>query len=114
MRFAEVESELDTRSNYCACAVQFMIKTTLNEAERKAVAEAPALYSFDEQKMVNGLKNLCEGLSGGFSNNPNLESHCGLSYCALAALKLLGQKLEVHEYERTIDFLASRQQEGGF
>ena len=91
-----------------------MIKTSLNEAERKAVAEDPGLYSFDEQKMVNGLKNLCEGLSGAFTTHPNFESHSGLTYCALASLKLLGQKLEVHEYERTVDFIASRQQEGGF
>ena len=85
-----------------------MIDTSLSEAERKIVADDPDEYSFDQKKVISGLKEECEGLSGGFSTSPNYESHSGLTYCALAALKLLGQKLTVYEFERTIDFLVAR------
>ena len=98
MRFCESESEMDVRSTYCAAAVYFMITTSLNEAERKIVADDPDEYSFDQKKMIRGLREECEGLSGGFTTTPNYESHSGLTYCALAALKLLGQKLTPLRY----------------
>ena len=47
--------------------------------------------------------------SGGFSGLNNYESHSGLTYCAIAALKLIDAELSVYDYEKTIEFLVQRQ-----
>ena len=48
---------MDVRSNYCAVAIKFMITTSLSSEEEKIVAADPSMYTFDEQKMIDFLKD---------------------------------------------------------
>lgn len=49
----------------------------------------------------------CRNFDGGYGLRPQCESHSGAIYCAVAALKLLGEQPQ--QPKRTLLFLASRQ-----
>ena len=49
----------------------------------------------------------CRNFDGGYGLRPQCESHSGAIYCAVAALKLLGEA--PLQPKRTLHFLASRQ-----
>lgn len=51
--------------------------------------------------------NSCRNFDGGYGLRPQCESHSGAIYCALAALKLLGEQPQ--QAKRTLLFLVSRQ-----
>ena len=113
-RFLQAESEHDPRSCYCAAAILYMVTKALSKNEREQVLADPDAYAFDKEKLAAYLLDQCQGYTGGFSDQDSYESHSGYTYCALAALKLLDVKMAASDYERTIEFLAMRQQEGGF
>ena len=50
-------------------------------------------YGFDRQRLVDFILGRCLGYGGGFTFAGNFESHSGLTYCALATLKLLDYEL---------------------
>lgn len=53
----------------------------------------------------------CQNVDGGFGSTPKAESHAGHTFCALAALALLNQKLEGRSWARCCRWLLSRQVE---
>lgn len=70
---ASVEEPLrDTRFCYCACAIAKLLGSKPN----------PAVGDFVER---------CQAYDGGFGLIPGGESHGGSTFCAIAALKLLGR-----------------------
>ena len=92
------------RFSYCACAISFI----LNDWS-----------GIDVELLKKYIKN-CFGYQGGFGWIDYAESHAGLTYCALGCLKLISLSdkndiaLEKEDKNRLIEFLASRQQDGGF
>lgn len=53
----------------------------------------------------------CQGYDGGFGDAENQESHAGLTFCALASLKVA--RLEGQVHPRVINYLAKRQSSDG-
>ncbi|KAH3660028.1 hypothetical protein OGAPHI_007233 [Ogataea philodendri] len=61
----------------------------------------------DSSKLIEYIHSTL-AFDGGLSMNEGAESHAGLTYCGLSALKLAG-KLEPRDWVSTIDFLVHRQ-----
>lgn len=104
--FLPVESEADMRSCYCAAAIIFIL------TDGRRDLELLAQVGLDEQKLKDFVY-LSKNYGGGYGDPFNFESHAGLTYCAVACLKLLGEsKID----EKVIEFCVMRQQEnlGGF
>lgn len=99
MMMLPVESEADLRSCYCAAAITYILTKG-----RKVGVEN---IGYDEKQLVNYVES-CRTFGGGYGDAFNFESHAGLTYCAVAQLKLLGQKRIEHP-ERVIEFCVSRQ-----
>lgn len=72
------ESEADVRSAYCAAAITYIL--TYKHTDLKV--------GYDITKLVEYLQT-CRSFTGGFGDTNNYESHSGLTYCAVSALKLL-------------------------
>lgn len=93
----EFGSETDLRFVFCAAAISFMLQDwsgmDLDAAEKFILSN----HSFD----------------GGFGLLPGQESHGGSTYCACAALKLMGRLDKIPRKALLRKFLASRQV-GGF
>ncbi|XP_065178134.1 protein farnesyltransferase subunit beta-like [Sycon ciliatum] len=95
----EVGGETDVRGAYCALAVSRLLDLDIRAA----------------YEPVGGWLSRCQTYEGGFSGCPGMEAHGGYTFCAFAALILLGK-------ERLVDVdalarWASRRQmryEGGF
>lgn len=98
MMMLPVESEADLRSCYCAAAITYIVTFG-----RKELVE---YIGFDEKKLINYIES-CRTFEGGYGDALNFESHAGLTYCAVAQLKLLGQP-QVAYPERLINFCVSR------
>lgn len=68
-------SEDDVRFIFCACAVSYMLNDWSGVDKVKATKFLLASQSYE----------------GGFGQRPGMESHGGSTYCAVAALKLMGE-----------------------
>lgn len=88
MMFLPVESEGDVRACYCAVATAYMCRVALKS---ETGVEAP--WGFDRSKLINYIVK-CRTIQGGFGFDGNPEAHSGLTYCAVAALKMLGFQLD--------------------
>ncbi|XP_043717908.1 geranylgeranyl transferase type-1 subunit beta-like [Telopea speciosissima] len=69
-----IGAETDLRFVYCAAAICFMLKNW---------------SGMDREKAKDYILN-CQSYDGGFGLVPGSESHGGATYCAVAALKLMG------------------------
>jgi prenyltransferase beta subunit len=101
-----VESEADMRSCYCAAAITFIL------TDGRRDSDLLSSVGFDEQKLKNFVLS-SQNYAGGFGDPYNCESHAGLTYCAVACLKLLGDS---YIDQRVTEFCVMRQQDslGGF
>lgn len=72
-----VDGELDVRGAYCAVAVAKLCDVSMEDEKR--------LF----ERTVNWICE-CQTYEGGIGGVPNLEAHGGYSFCAIAALALLG------------------------
>lgn len=77
-------SESDMRFVYCACAIAFMLDV---------------FDAFDTNKLISYILD-SQSYDGGFGQGPLLESHGGSTYCALASLALLPDKLKADYAEK--------------
>ncbi|EKE38995.1 hypothetical protein ENUP19_0121G0070 [Entamoeba nuttalli] len=91
--------DIDTRACYCAISTAYVLNI-LDDNLKQGVAEWL-------------LK--CQTYEGGFSGCPGGEAHGGYSYCAVAALALLGRIDEI-DINKLLRWLIQRQKpiEGGF
>eukprot|EP00762_Andalucia_godoyi_P004639 ANDGO_03539.mRNA.1 Geranylgeranyl transferase type-1 subunit beta len=97
-------SETDVRFVYCACAIADMLGD----------------WRFVNVDAAVGFLRRCHRYDGGFAQAPDLESHGGSTYCAVASLHLMGQLDSFFgseaDRQRTVVWLLNRQsaEEGGF
>ncbi|QDZ17972.1 beta subunit of protein farnesyltransferase [Chloropicon primus] len=92
--------EVDMRACYLAMAVCRMLGLDTD--------------FLDVEGMVEYIRR-CQSYEGGFGGEPGNEAHGGYSYCAFAALSLVGKEDEVDLYQ-LLEWVSNRQQpiEGGF
>eukprot|EP01098_Paradermamoeba_levis_P004822 TRINITY_DN2064_c0_g1_i1.p1 TRINITY_DN2064_c0_g1~~TRINITY_DN2064_c0_g1_i1.p1 ORF type:complete len:351 (+),score=43.25 TRINITY_DN2064_c0_g1_i1:124-1176(+) len=90
-----VESESDVRFIYCAAAISFMIGEWLWDVE-KAIKYILSSQSYD----------------GAIGQGPGTEAHSGMTYCALAALHLMGKSDRLPNRDRLVQWLLGRQTSG--
>jgi geranylgeranyl transferase type-1 subunit beta len=91
--------ESDVRFVYCACAVSYMLRDWSGVDRARAVAYLRSCRAFD----------------GSFGQEPRSEGQAGSTYCALAALHLLGALDEVVDADwraALLQWLVSRQVSG--
>lgn len=95
-----VGGEVDMRACYLAMAVVRMLGLD------------PSFLDVDS--MVEYIRS-CQTYEGGFGGEPGNEAHGGYSYCAFAALALVGREADVEPYQ-LLEWASNRQQpiEGGF
>lgn len=92
--------ETDVRGTYCAIAVS-------------------SLLQFLDEALIEGVGEYvksCQSYEGGIAGEPGMEAHGGYSYCALAALAILGEAEKYIDLDAFTDWLCRRQMsfEGGF
>ncbi|KAI8914412.1 protein geranylgeranyltransferase-like protein type I beta subunit [Gorgonomyces haynaldii] len=87
--------ETDARFLFCACAIGYLLNDFLFDTE-KAFQFASRIQNFD----------------GAFGQQPEQESHGGSTYCAVAALYLLGKLDQVQKRDSLIHWLVSLQDMG--
>ncbi|XP_055679895.1 protein farnesyltransferase subunit beta [Lutzomyia longipalpis] len=97
-----IDGELDVRGAYCAIAAAKLAAIPAEEFE--AIFEGTAEWIAS-----------CQTYEGGFGGAPDLEAHGGYSFCAAAALALLG-KPQVCNLRALLKWTVNRQMafEGGF
>jgi len=84
IRIMPVESEDDVWFTYCACAIKYILEWKFD-----------TVCSLDVEAIKSHILS-CETYDRGFSWISFGESHSGLSYCALASLKLIDPTYEPH------------------
>ncbi|KAJ3446682.1 protein farnesyltransferase subunit beta [Anaeramoeba flamelloides] len=91
--------ESDTRGAYCALSTAHLLQ----------------IDDQDVTKNTGGWIATCQTYEGGFSARPWREAHGGYTFCAIAALSILGE-LDKIEMEPLIDWLVHKQMRfsGGF
>lgn len=95
------DTEDDVRFMYWAAAIHYILINI------DGIQEEP---SFDVDKLVEFITQ-CASYDGAFGWNPHCESHSGLTYWTLGALKLLNRLDSIdHHKDRLIEWLVSRQQ----
>jgi prenyltransferase beta subunit len=109
MMLIPYESEADVRACYCGVAIATMCRVVI----KKETDEEAVSWGFDRSRLVDYIMNKCKTPQGGFGFEGNPESHSGLTYCAVASLKMLGVELEAHVWLEIVDFCLMRQN-GGF
>ena len=70
-------------------------------------------WGFDRNKLVEYIMNACMTPQGGFGFEGNPEAHSGLTYCAVASLKMLDVDLDQKMWLGLVEFCVMRQS-GGF
>jgi len=90
------DSENDMRFVYCAASVSYM----LND-----------FSGIDIPKVVQYIKN-SQSFDAAIGQGPGLESHGGSTYCAIAALKLMGKLDELPRKKELIQWCVERQVSG--
>lgn len=100
--------DIDIRFNYMAVAIRHV----LLKARRHGPCDELDLDCVRTSKYIN----LCRTFDGGYGQLPGAEAHAGLTFCAVAALHLLGRDLKGQKRLATIGFLVHRQHslDGGF
>jgi prenyltransferase beta subunit len=86
MMLLPVPSEADMRSCYCAAAITHILTNSRKNTDLLLQV------GFNQEKLKAYVQSSL-GLSGGYGDPWNFESHSGLTYCAVACMKLLGQEL---------------------
>ena len=92
--------ETDIRGTYCAIATASLVQI-LDESMTSG---------------VGAYVRSCQTYEGGIAGEPGMEAHGGYSYCALAALAIIGEANDYLNIEAFTDWLCRRQLlfEGGF
>lgn len=98
---------MDVRACYCAVAIAYMCKTAAKKQGQELTD------SIDVGKLTHFLLERIHTAQGGFGFEGNPESHSGLTYCAVASLKMLGVTLDRDVWAGIVDYCAFRQT-GGF
>ena len=91
------ESETDLRSCFCGAAIYHILTFHHPELKKKLGLDIKLLESYI---------NRCRHYQGGFGSETNFESHAGLSYCAVGALKML--ELPIEDQDSLKEFLVLR------
>ena len=91
--------EIDVRGSYCVLSVAYMLDLLT-------------------PRLTDGISDFilkCQSYEGGFSGSPGVEAHGGYSFCAVAALEILG-KVPQCNLDGLVRWSASRHMkvEGGF
>ncbi|KAJ4459773.1 putative Geranylgeranyl transferase type-1 subunit beta [Paratrimastix pyriformis] len=89
-------SESDMRFVFCACAIASMLGDWSCVDIDRATDFIVRSQAFD----------------GGFAQEPGLEAHGGSTYCAVAALYLMGRLNRIGDRERLVQWLLARQVSG--
>lgn len=97
-----VNGELDVRGAYCAISSAKLANFTEEEEHELFDKTAEWIMS-------------CQTYEGGFGGTPDLEAHGGYTFCAMAALALLG-KTDLCDMDALLRWTVNRQMryEGGF
>eukprot|EP00830_Metopus_es_P014650 TRINITY_DN396_c0_g1_i1.p1 TRINITY_DN396_c0_g1~~TRINITY_DN396_c0_g1_i1.p1 ORF type:complete len:403 (+),score=55.73 TRINITY_DN396_c0_g1_i1:95-1210(+) len=85
-------SEADVRFIYCACCISSM----LND-----------FSGIDIDKAVNSIIK-CQHYNGGFGWVEGAEAHSGLTFCSVAALKMMDALHKIEKRDALVEFLFSR------
>ena len=121
------ESESDVRFLYCACAISVIIGEGGTQGHPLGPLDPLGplgplpdtldplhnpLFPFDIGLALQYIQG-CESHLGGYSWVRYGEPHSGLSYCALASLKLMGLLTPQYcDIEKNIEYLVNRNQKG--
>ena len=97
--FLPVVSEADMRSCYCAAAITYILTDGLRDDQLMSCV------GFNIEKLKSFVRS-SQNYGGGYGDPFNFESHAGLTYCAVACLKLLGE--DQHD-DKVIEFCMMRQ-----
>lgn len=99
--------DIDIRFSYMAVAIRYI----LLEMNRDLILER----DIDCLQALSYIAS-CRTFDGGFGQCPGAESHAGLTFCALAAQYLLGDKIDGVDKAQTLNFLVNRHvcEDGGF
>mmetsp|Transcript_52 Transcript_52/g.177 ORF Transcript_52/g.177 Transcript_52/m.177 type:complete len:366 (+) Transcript_52:52-1149(+) len=89
-------SESDLRFVYCAACICYLLDD----------------WSGMDVELAEKFIYSCQLFDGAFGQGPGQESHGGSTYCALAALSLMGKLGELRHRERVIRWLVERQYSG--
>lgn len=93
---SNTDSEHDMRFVYCAAAICYMLDLWHAVDVDRIVKYIVASRSYDSA----------------IGMGPYCESHGGCTYCALAALSMMGRIHQLPHVERTVDWCAKRQSQG--
>ncbi|TKR87322.1 hypothetical protein L596_011736 [Steinernema carpocapsae] len=113
-----VDGEADIRGVYCALAIAAITNiiyekrsVTIKDTEGKEKVELVDLTTNVDLWLIS-----CQSYEGGFGAEPSSEGHGGYTFCAIAALTILGQLNKVANEEALVKWLVARQMkyEGGF
>ncbi|KAF4736901.1 hypothetical protein FOZ62_027433, partial [Perkinsus olseni] len=104
----DYSGEVDGRFSYSAVAILSLLDSvgSIEEGEGNDI---------DRQKAIAWLRS-CQNYDGAFGSIPGAESHAAYTFCAVAALALLGEKADKNDDWRLGHWLAERQipKHGGF
>jgi len=84
-----IGGEVDVRGTYCALAVAKLTNICTKE-----------LFDGTAEWLVK-----CQTYEGGFAGCPNQEAHGGYTFCAVAALTLLGQESKCNVRSLLVNYL---------
>uniref|UniRef100_A0A7S4Q3J6 Prenyltransferase alpha-alpha toroid domain-containing protein n=1 Tax=Alexandrium monilatum TaxID=311494 RepID=A0A7S4Q3J6_9DINO len=93
---SSLDSESDMRFVYCACAICHLLD----------------LWDAVDVDAAHGFVLASRSYDGAFGMGPGTESHGGCTYCALAALAMMGRLRGLPGRERLVDWCAKRQHLG--
>ncbi|CAD8069514.1 unnamed protein product [Paramecium primaurelia] len=113
----KIEVNKESALNYVRSLIQedgnIRSSVSSNDADLRMVYSALAYLDLLEidtsefQQTVGKFILTCQNQDGAFGLRPNLESHCGASYCAVSSLIIL--KLEIPNKSSLIEWLVMRQ-----
>ncbi len=92
------QAETDVRFVYCACCISVLLNDWSGVDTEKAI----------------GYLLSCQHFDGGFGWEAGTESHSGLTYCVVAALKMMNGLKQVRDYEGLVRYLSARCGEEGW
>ncbi len=87
-----MEAEADLRFVYCACCISTLVGDW---------------SGVDRERTIDYILS-CQSYEGGFGMGQWTEAHSGLTYCAVASLKLLGALDRMRDRKEVADFLMGR------
>lgn len=93
------EAESDLRSAYCAAAITYILT-------QGGKSDFLPHVGYSVPKLLTYIDS-CRSYAGGFGDPSNFEAHSGMTYCAVASLKLL-KSFEITDQRDLVEFLVLR------